>query len=155
MRKLFLATIVLASSSLSAFAQNEGKPPISPAQSAPTEATPTDPKAQQRDQRSEEGQSKGGDREMDRDWRMRQRDGDRTGPNDRGSPDMQREYRDEYRDHDKDRSRFRDRERQGWDHAERDLGYRSHDDDERPRRRVKICVEYDNGDEYCRYRQSH
>jgi len=26
-------------------------------------------------------------------------------------------------------------------------------DEDRPRRRVKICVEYENGDEYCRYRQ--
>jgi hypothetical protein len=25
-------------------------------------------------------------------------------------------------------------------------------DDDRPRRRVKICFEYENGDEFCRYR---
>jgi hypothetical protein len=26
-------------------------------------------------------------------------------------------------------------------------------DDDRSRRRVKVCVEYENGDEYCRYRE--
>jgi hypothetical protein len=30
--------------------------------------------------------------------------------------------------------------------------HRTHDEGP-PRRRVKVCVEYDNGDEYCRYRQ--
>jgi hypothetical protein len=24
------------------------------------------------------------------------------------------------------------------------------DDNDAPRRRVKVCIEYDNGDEYCR-----
>ena len=45
-----------------------------------------------------------------------------------------------------------DRDNRGWDRPDRDSDYRSYDDD-RPRRRVKVCVEYDNGDEYCRYRQ--
>ena len=29
---------------------------------------------------------------------------------------------------------------------------RDYDDEDRPRRRVKICIEYENGDEYCRYK---
>jgi hypothetical protein len=35
--------------------------------------------------------------------------------------------------------------------ADRD-GYGSYYDEDRPRLRVKVCVEYDNGDEYCHYR---
>jgi hypothetical protein len=45
----------------------------------------------------------------------------------------------------------RDRGDGGWDrHYYRDSG--SDFDDDRGRRRVKTCVEYENGDEYCRYR---
>ena len=46
----------------------------------------------------------------------------------------------------------RDRDDRGWDRPDRDRDYRGYDED-RPRRRVKVCVEYENGDEYCRYRQ--
>ena len=95
-------------------------------------------------------------REMGRDWRMRRGDGDRMGRDDRDvGPEMRRGDRNEYRDRDKDRGRYGDRDdrdNQGWDRAERDRDYRSYDDD-RARRRVKVCVEYENGDEYCRYRQ--
>jgi hypothetical protein len=50
----------------------------------------------------------------------------------------------------------------GWDHRKpgRDWRIRRDDDDDRafsdedrPRRRVKICFEYENGDEFCRYRR--
>jgi hypothetical protein len=38
------------------------------------------------------------------------------------------------------------------DRTDRDgYGRGSHDED-RPQRRVKVCFEYENGDEYCRYR---
>jgi hypothetical protein len=36
--------------------------------------------------------------------------------------------------------------------ADRDGYGRRYYDEDRPRRRVKVCVEYENGDEYCRYR---
>ena len=153
MRALVLVTLLLASSSLSSFAQGEEKAPISPPQTVPTQPAPSDQNAQQpRDQRTDRGQSKGDEREMGRDWRMRRNDGDR-GRDDRDmGPDMRRGDRDEYRDRDTDRGRYGDRDDRGWDRADQDRDYRSYDED-RPRRRVKVCVEYDNGDEYCRYRQ--
>jgi hypothetical protein len=58
---------------------------------------------------------------------------------------------DDYRDH-KDRDRYGYRDNRDWDRADRDREYRNFDDD-RLRRRVKVCVEYENGDEYCRYRK--
>lgn len=155
MRALVLASVLLVSSSLSSFAQGEGKPPVSAPQSVP--ARPADQNAQQpRDQRTDRSQPGGDEREMGRDWRMRRGDGDRTGRDDRDvGPEMRRGDRDEYRYRDKDRGRYEDRDdrdNQGWDRADRDRDYRSYDDD-RPRRRLKVCVEYENGDEYCRYRQ--
>jgi hypothetical protein len=103
------------------------------------------------------------DHETGRGDRMRRGDGDRMGRDERemGSGGMMR--RDDSdrmgrdRDYDKDRGRHMDRGRyqergdRDWDGADRD--YRGYADAERPRRRVKICVEYENGDEYCRYRQ--
>ena len=65
--------------------------------------------------------------------------------------------RDADRDRDKDRGRYgerRDRDDRGWDRADRGRDYRGYDED-RARRRVKVCVEYENGDEYCRYRQGY
>jgi hypothetical protein len=35
----------------------------------------------------------------------------------------------------------------------RDDGDRGYYEDDRPRRRVKTCFEYENGDEYCRYQR--
>jgi hypothetical protein len=88
---------------------------------------------------------------MGRDWRMRRGDGDRMGREDRkGGPDWRRHGdRDDDRDRDKDRGRYGDRDdrdNRGWDRAdqEHDRGYY---DEGRPRRRVKVCVEYENGDE--------
>lgn len=195
MRALVLATLLLASSSFASFAQDEGKPPISQPQSAPAQPAPSNLNAPRPpDQRSDRGQSRGDDREMGPDWRMRRGDGDRTGRDDREvghdmrggnrdeyrdrdkdrgrygdrdrrgdgdrmgrddrdvGQDMRRGDRDEYRDRDKDHGRYGDRDNRDWDRADRDRNYRTQDDD-RPRRRVKVCVEYDNGDEYCRYRQ--
>lgn len=57
---------------------------------------------------------------------------------------------------DKDRGRCGDRgerDDRGWDRADRDREHRGYYDDDPPRRRVKVCVEYENGDEYCRYKE--
>ncbi len=40
-----------------------------------------------------------------------------------------------------------------WDHADRDRDNRGYIDEYHPRHRVKICIEYANGDEYCRYKE--
>lgn len=57
------------------------------------------------------------------------------------------------RDRDMDRGRYGERGDRDWDDADRDRNNRGYFDEDRPRRRVKICVEHENGDEYCRYRQ--
>jgi hypothetical protein len=154
MRAIALATLLLASSTLSSFAEDQGRPPISPPQMAPAQPAPTGQDAQQpREQRTDRDQAKGDDREVGRDWRMhRGGDVDRM-DHDMGA-NMGRSDREEYRDPDKDRGRYGDRDNgdRGWDRGDRDRDYRRYDED-RPRRRVKVCIEYDNGDEYCRYKQ--
>ena len=63
MRALVLATLLLASSSLASFAQDEGKPPISSPQSVPAQAAPPDQSLKPGDQRTDRSQSKGEERE--------------------------------------------------------------------------------------------
>jgi hypothetical protein len=163
MRVVVIATILLASSSLCpSLAQEQGKPPVTAPQTVP--AQPDQNSQQQRDQRTDRDQPRGDDREMGRDWRMRRGDDDRQGREDREmGPDrrMHRD-RDDDRDRDKDPGRYRDRGRysdrsdrdnRGWDRADRCRDYRGCYDEDRPRRRVKVCVEYENGDEYCRYKE--
>ena len=53
---------------------------------------------------------------------------------------------------DDDVDRDRDRGYRGSDRADREGYGRGYYDEDRPRRRVKVCFEYENGDEYCRYR---
>lgn len=110
------------------------------------------------------------EREIGRGETMRRGDGDRMGRDERetaGGGTMRREdgmmrrddgdRMDRDRDTDKGRGRYMDRGRyqergeRDWDRSDR--GHGGYADAERPRRRVKICVEYDNGEEYCRYRQ--
>ena len=77
------------------------------------------------------------DVQIGRDWRTEQRDGDRMGQRRMG--------------------RMNDED--AWDHrtvgrnwrVQRDDA-RGYYDEDRPRARVKICTEYENGDEFCRYR---
>ena len=136
MRIVVFATVLLASSSLCpSFAQEQGKaPPVAQPQTVP--AQPDQNSQQQRDQRTDRDQPRADDREMGRDWRMR-RD------------------RDDDRDNQKDRGRYGDRgdrDDREWNRAVREHDYRGYYEEDRPRRRVKVCVEYENGDEYCRYR---
>ena len=71
---------------------------------------------------------------------------------DMGSARKMQRDRDDYRDGDKDLGRYGDRERSSrrLERADQGRGYSDAWDDEAPRRRVKVCIEYDNGDEYCR-----
>ena len=55
--------------------------------------------------------------------------------------------------HDRDRGRYVERGDRDGDSGCREKDPRGYFDEDRPRRRVKICVEYENGDEYCRYRR--
>jgi hypothetical protein len=154
MRVFAVAAMLLLSSSLMpSFAQDEEK---SPAFSQP-QTTPLQPELtpQQSDQAKEQNRQRADDTRVNRDWRAQQRDGDnmgRSGQNDTGR------LRDTDRDMDRD---HRTMGRSGRmhpdcdrDHADREgSGRGSYYDEDRPQRRVKICVEYENGDEYCHYRQ--
>ena len=136
MRILVIATLLLMSSALVSQAQEEEKSPV-PNQS---QLTPVQPERtpQQSEQARQEDRRSAGDVRVDRDWKAQQRDGDRMGRRDQTG-------------------RMNDRD--DWDHRtvgrnlqmQRD-DERSYYDEERPRARVKICREYENGDEFCRYR---
>ncbi len=155
MRAFIVATVLLASSSFyPSFAQEEGKAPTG----APQIGVPaqTDQKStQQPDQRVGRDQPRADDREADRDGRMHRDDSDRTGRDDREmAPDWgMRRDREMGRDRDMDRGRYRERGDRDWDHADRDRDNRGYIDEYHPRHRVKVCVEYANGDEYCRYKE--
>jgi hypothetical protein len=157
MRILVLATVLLASSSLyPSIAQDEGKAPAAAPQTAP--AQNQNAPAQQ-DQRTGSDQ-KTDNREVGRDWRMRPSEGERMSRDDREGRDdrMGRDDREMghdwrmHRDRDMGRERYGERGDRDWDRADRDLDNRGYYDQDRPRRRVKVCVEYENGDEYCHYR---
>ncbi|QWG14551.1 hypothetical protein KMZ29_07770 [Bradyrhizobium sediminis] len=196
MRVFVLATMLLASSSLCSFAQEQGKAPAA----APQAGTPaqTDQNSQpQREQRTGRDQPKTDDREMGHGGMMRRGDSDRMGRDDhemgrggmmchgdssrrgdddremgrggmmrRGDSDrmgrddhemgrggMMHRDRETSRDRDPDHGRYSERGDRDRDRAERDKDNRGYSDGDRARRRVKVCFEYDNGDEYCRYRQ--
>lgn len=153
MRVFVLATMLLASSSLCALAQEPGKAPAA----APQAGTPaqTDRNSPAKDQKAGRDQQKTDDREMGPDWKMRR--SERMGRDDRemGHGGMMRRGDGDRmdRDHDKERGRYQERGDRDRDRADGDRDDRGYSDAERPRRRVKICFEYENGDEYCRYRQ--
>jgi hypothetical protein len=155
MRVFVLATVLLASSSLyPSFAQEEGKAPVAaPQTGVPTQ---TDQKSQQQqDQRTGRDQPRADDREVGRDWMMHRGDGDRMGRDDRDMGRDWRMHRDREMggDRDMDRGRYRERGDRDWDRADQDRDNRGYSDEDRPRHRVKVCVEYENGDEYCRYKE--
>ena len=51
------------------------------------------------------------------------------------------------------RARYSERGDRDWDRAQQDTDNRGCADGDRPWRRVKVCFEYDNADEYCRYKE--
>lgn len=147
MRVFAVAAMLLLSSSLvPSFAQGEAKSPdLSQPQTTPVqpELTP-----QQSDQAKEQNRQRAEDTRVNRDWKAEQRDGDNMGRSDQNDTGRMR-----HMDRDMDRGHrtvgrnpddYRDR-------ADRE-GYGRGYDEDRPQRRVKICVEYKNGDEYCHYR---
>jgi len=135
MRALAIATTLLLSLNLPSLAQEQDKPP---AQSQP-QTTPTQPQLkpvepERTPQQSEEfrktDQKRAEDFRIGRGWRAQEPDYEGAG-HDWDHRRLGRDWR-MHRDDDDDRGYY---------------------DDERPRRRVKICFEYENGDEYCRYRR--
>ena len=148
MRVLAAATMLILSSALApSFAQQPGN---APAPSQP-QNVPVQPERspQQSEQAREQEQKRGDDVRVGRDWRAQERDdrGDRAmGGRDR---DL---HRTEGRSSRMDRESDADRGDRDWDRRHHYRDRWSDLDDDRGRRRVKICVEYENGDEYCRYR---
>jgi hypothetical protein len=110
----------------------------SPAANPPT-LVPVQPERspRQAEQSRDQDRKSAEDVQLGRDWRTEPRDGDR-----RSQRRMGRMYDDDDSDH---RTVGRN-----W-RMQRDDG-RSYYDEDRPRARVKICTEYENGDEFCRYR---
>src|SRR5438309_10505430 len=140
MRALVLTAVLLGSSSLyPAFAQDEGRAqPPNQAQTVPVQPERT---PQQSEQSREQDQQRAEDVRVGRGWRTQERDShrmDRTGQNDRGrmademGRDMDRDHRTVGRSW---------RMRPDDDRAERDEYRRGYYDEDRPRRRVKICIE--------------
>lgn len=132
MRALAIAITLLLSFILPSFAQEEGKPPAqSQLQTAPTppQTVPVQPQRtpQQSEQYRKEDRKRAEDVRVGRDWTAQ-------------DPEMGRDW-----DH---RKPGRD-----WRMRRDDEDDRGYYDDDRPRRRMKICFEYENGDEYCRYRR--
>jgi hypothetical protein len=156
MRALVFAAVLLGSSSLyPSYAQDEEKTePVAAPQAQDKENT-----APQQDQRTQTGQPKADNREVGRNWRIHPSDSDRRDRDDRmGRDDREmgcdgRMHRDREADRDRDMDRGRYRERGDRDVDRRDRDSSRYYDDDRSRRRVKVCVEYENGDEYCRYRE--
>ena len=156
MRVVVLATILLASSSLCpSLAEEPEKSTIVAPQTVPPQLDQNLPR--ERDQRAERDRPRDDDREIGRDWRMHRGDNDRMSRESREMGQDRRIHRerDDDRDGSKDRGRYADRDDRGPDRAGRGPGYGEADDEDRPRRRVKVCIECDNGvngDEYCRYK---
>lgn len=154
MRVLVLATMLLASSSLCAFAQEPGKAPAEAPQ-AGTDARTNPDSPPPRDQKAGRDQPKAEDREMGPDWKLRRSERDRVDRDDRekGHGGMMRRGDGDRMDRDHDKQRGRYQERGDRDRERADGDDRGYSDVERLRRRVKICFEFENGDEFCRYKR--
>ena len=102
--------------------------------------TPVQPERspRQAEQSRDQDRKAAGEIQLGRDWRVEQRDSDRMG----GQRRMGRIDDDDDWDNRTVGRNWRMR---------RDYG-RDYYDENRPRTRVKICTEYENGDEVCRYK---
>ena len=144
MRVSALATVLFLSSGLvSGFALAQ-QPETTPG-SNENQTTPVQPERtpQQSDQARERDRKSAEDTRVRRDWTTQQRDDDRM---------------------DRMRQQHMGRMMEDMDHRTTGGNWRTQRDDEdmdrrsrygdedRPHRRVKICFEYENGDEFCRYR---
>ena len=145
MHKSAFATVLFLSSFLvSGFAL--AQQPEYPPGPNETQTTPVQPDRtpQQSDQARERERKSAEDTRVKRDWTA-QRDEDRAGM-DRMRPEHMRRMMEDM-DHRNTGGNWRmQRDDEDMDRRSR---YR---DEDRPRRRVKICFEYENGDEFCRYR---
>jgi hypothetical protein len=151
MRIFAVATILLLSSSaVPLFAQEEGK---SPAVSQP-QTTPVQPERtpQQSDQSRDQDRQRAEDTRVGRDWRTQEHGSDNMGRMGRNDMGQMRDRMDRDKDWDHRTVGRNWQMHHDNDSTDRDGYRRGYYDDDSPRRRVKICIEYENGDEYCHYR---
>jgi hypothetical protein len=146
MRVSTAATVLLLSSCLVSAAAMADQADTAPG-AGQSQAVPVQPERtpQQSDRARERDRQSGDETRVNRDWTAQQRDDDRMGM------DRMRQHRmgrmmDQDMDH---RTTGRNSRMQRDDDTDRRS--RSFDED-RPYRRIKICYEYDNGDEFCRYK---
>jgi hypothetical protein len=141
MRVLAMATILLLYSNIvPTFAQQTNRPPDISQQ---PQTVPVEPQRspQQSEQAREQDRREAEDTQIGRGWRAQRRDEDRSGRTvDEDHRMVGRDWRTRRDDQDMERDRFYRRDRDYYD------------EDRRPWRRMKVCFEYENGDEYCRYR---
>ena len=123
-----------------------GQPDTKSNQTTTVPVQPERSQQQQSQQSREEDRDRSEDRPVGRDWRAY--------PSDRNSMGQGRMRDRMERDTDSDhRTVGRDwRVRPDDERADRNGYGRGYYDEDRPRRRVKVCVEYEDGDEYCHYR---
>jgi hypothetical protein len=149
MRTLLFAAVLLGSSSLQPLlAQDQSNQ----SQSNQPQTVPVQPERtpQQSEQSREQDRERAEDVRVGRDWRTDERGADRM---DRMGRNEERRTHESMEDMDRDRTVGRNwRMRPDEERADRDSYDRSYYNEDRARRRVKICYEYRDGDEYCRYR---
>jgi|GEM_PF-782103 hypothetical protein len=117
-----------------------------PSAGNPPHLAPVQPERspRQAEQSREQDRRSAEDIQLGRDWRAEQRDGDR-----RGQRRIGRMNDEDDSDH---RTVGRNWRMQRGDDARSYYDGRGYYDEDRPRTRIKICTEYENGDEVCRYR---
>jgi len=137
---LFLSSCLVSAAAL---AQQAG----SASGTGQTQAVPVQPERtpQQSDQARERERQSAEETRVNRDWTTQQRDDDRMGM---GMDRMRQQRMGRMMDDMDHRTTGRSQRMQRDD----DMDRRSRFDEDRPYRRVKICYEYENGDEFCRYR---
>ena len=122
--------------------ESQAQPPSAPVQ--PERSPQQSDQARQQDNRDAEGTR------VNPDWTTRQRNDERA--------DMERQRRMDRNDQDQDNRTVGRNWRREEDGFGRGSRYGSMDRDggryydDRTRRRVKTCIEYENGDEFCQYR---
>jgi hypothetical protein len=118
----------------------------------PPELTPVQPERspRQAEQSRERDRNSAEDVQLGRDWRTEQRDGDRRGQRRMGR--MNDEDDSDHRTVGRNWRTQRGDDARGYYEGRGYYDGRDFYDEDRPRTRVKICKEYENGDEVCRYK---
>lgn len=149
MRAFVFAIAILASSGFSpSIAQEIGS--SSTAGSPTPVQTDRAPQPQKHEPLPERDQSQAINGEVDRDCSIKRRDGDYAGRNDRDMVSNSGMHRKHHGFQDRANDRTKYGEVDGYSDGRTDQGraYQGNNS----RRRVKVCIEYENGDEFCSYR---